>query len=83
MTDTRCSHSAIAAMRCSRLPHDGRLIHRAMTKLVERAKRNCVPLRQSYPRLAKRAGIMVGRYTTLTSSNAPGATSSPTDTAWL
>ena len=44
-------------------PTDARLMHRAITKLVELAKRNGVPLRQSYLRLAKRAAIMVGRYT--------------------
>ena len=32
-------------------------------KLVELAKRNRVPLRQSYLRVAKRAAIMAGRYT--------------------
>src|ERR1700730_4400056 len=44
-------------------PTDARLMHRAIIKLVELAKRNHVPLRQSYLRLAKRAAIMVGRYT--------------------
>ena len=43
-------------------PTDARLTHRAITKLVGFAKRNRVPLRQSYLRLAKRAAIMVGRY---------------------
>ncbi|BAR57670.1 putative transposase [Bradyrhizobium diazoefficiens] len=43
-------------------PTDARLMHRAITKLVGFAKRNRVPLRQSYLRLAKRAAIMVGRY---------------------
>jgi len=38
-------------------------MHRAITKLVGLAKRNRVPLRQNYLRLAKRAAIMVGRYT--------------------
>jgi hypothetical protein len=37
--------------------------HRAMEKLVELAKREGVELRQSCLRLAKRAAIMVGRYT--------------------
>jgi IS5 family transposase len=32
-------------------------------KLVDLARRHYVPLRQSYRRIAKRAGIMVGRYT--------------------
>src|SRR4051795_13018321 len=44
-------------------PTDARLMHRAITKLVGFAKHNRVPLRQSYLRLAKRAAIMVGRYT--------------------
>ncbi|MVT70942.1 IS5 family transposase [Bradyrhizobium pachyrhizi] len=44
-------------------PTDAQLMHRAITKLVELAKRNRVPLRQSHLRLAKRAAIMVGRYT--------------------
>ncbi|MET4262501.1 hypothetical protein ABIC09_007479 [Bradyrhizobium sp. S3.12.5] len=35
----------------------------AIIKLVGLVKRNRVPLRQSYLRLAKRAAIMVGRYT--------------------
>src|SRR6201985_136072 len=44
-------------------PTDARLMHRAIIKLVGLAKRNRLPLRQSYLRLAKRAAIMVGRYT--------------------
>ena len=44
-------------------PTDARLTHRAIEKLVELAKREGVELRQSYLRLAKRAAIMVGRYT--------------------
>lgn len=43
-------------------PTDARLMHRALEKLVDLAKRNDVPLRQSYARVAKRAAIMVGRY---------------------
>jgi transposase, IS5 family len=43
-------------------PTDARLAHRALEKLVDLAKRNGVPLRQSYVRVAKRAAIMVGRY---------------------
>ena len=43
-------------------PTDARLTHRALDKLVDLAKRNGVPLRQSYVRVAKRAAIMVGRY---------------------
>ena len=43
-------------------PTDARPMHRAITKLVGLAKRNRLPLRQSYLRVAKRAAIMVGRY---------------------
>jgi IS5 family transposase len=43
-------------------PTDARLMHGAIVKLVDLAKRNDVPLRQSYLRVAKRAAIMVGRY---------------------
>jgi IS5 family transposase len=43
-------------------PTDARLLHRAIVKLVGLAKRQNVPLRQSYLRVAKRAAIMVGRY---------------------
>jgi IS5 family transposase len=41
---------------------DARLRHRALEKLVALAKREGVVLRQSYLRVAKRAAIMVGRY---------------------
>lgn len=44
-------------------PTDARLMHRALVKLVALARREGVELRQSYARLAKRAAIMVGRYT--------------------
>ncbi len=44
-------------------PTDARLMHRAIVKLVALARRHGVPLRQSYLRVAKRAAIMVGRYT--------------------
>jgi transposase, IS5 family len=57
VVDTTVQPKAIAH------PTDARLCHRALEKLVELAKRNNVPLRQSYRRLAKRAAIMVGRYT--------------------
>lgn len=43
-------------------PSDARLLHRALVKLVDLAKREGVALRQSYARVAKRAAIMVGRY---------------------
>jgi transposase, IS5 family len=43
-------------------PTDARLMHRALEKLVALAQRSDVPLRQSYRRVAKRAAIMVGRY---------------------
>jgi IS5 family transposase len=54
--DTTVQPKAIA------LPTDARLLHRAIIKLVALAKRQGVPLRQSYLRVAKRAAIMVGRY---------------------
>jgi IS5 family transposase len=44
-------------------PTDARLCHRALEKLVDLARRHDVRLRQSYVRVAKRAAIMVGRYT--------------------
>jgi transposase, IS5 family len=56
VVDTTVQPKAIAH------PTDARLCHRALAKLVELAKRNGVPLRQSYRRVAKRAAIMVGRY---------------------
>jgi IS5 family transposase len=43
-------------------PTDARLMYRAILKLVALARRHGVPLRQSYLRVAKRAAIMVGRY---------------------
>jgi transposase, IS5 family len=43
-------------------PTDARLMHRALEKLVTLARRHGVVLRQSYVRVAKRAAIMVGRY---------------------
>jgi transposase, IS5 family len=56
VVDTTVQPKAIAH------PTDARLVHRALIKLVALAKREDVPLRQSYLRLAKRAAIMVGRY---------------------
>ena len=56
VVDTTVQPKAIAH------PTDARLCHRALEKLVERAKRYGVPLRQSYRRVAKRAVIMIGRY---------------------
>jgi IS5 family transposase len=44
-------------------PTDARLIHKAIEKLVGFARRRGIELRQSYLRVAKRAAIMVGRYT--------------------
>jgi IS5 family transposase len=44
-------------------PTDARLLHRAVVKLVALARRHNVRLRQSYLRVAKRAAIMIGRYT--------------------
>ena len=55
--DTTVQEKAIAH------PTDARLTHRAIEKLVELAKREGIELRQSYRRVAKRAAIMVGRYT--------------------
>jgi len=57
VVDTTVQPKAIAH------PTDARLCHRALEKLVGLARRHGVPLRQSYRRLAKRAAIMVGRYT--------------------
>jgi IS5 family transposase len=57
VVDTTVQEKAIA------YPTDARLTHRAIEKLVALAKREGVELRQSYRRVAKRAAIMVGRYT--------------------
>ncbi|HEV2040655.1 MAG TPA: IS5 family transposase [Casimicrobiaceae bacterium] len=57
IVDTTVQPKAIAH------PADARLMHRAIVKRVDLAKRTDVPLRQSYLRLAKRAAIMAGRYT--------------------
>jgi len=57
VVDTTVQPKAIAH------PTDARLCHRALEKLVDLARHHDVPLRQSYRRLAKRAAIMVGRYT--------------------
>jgi IS5 family transposase len=57
VVDTTVQPKAIAH------PTDARLCHRALVKLVDLARRHHVPLRQSYRRVAKRAAIMVGRYT--------------------
>ena len=57
VVDTTVQPKAIAH------PTDARLCHHAIEKLVDLARRNGVPLRQSYRRVAKRAAIMVGRYT--------------------
>jgi IS5 family transposase len=57
VVDTMVQPKAIAH------PTDTRLCHRALEKLVDLARRHHVPFRQSYRRLAKRAAIMVGRYT--------------------
>lgn len=55
--DTTVQEKAIAH------PTDARLTHRAIEKLVKLAEREGIKLRQSYSRVAKRAAIMVGRYT--------------------
>jgi IS5 family transposase len=57
VVDTTVQEKAIAH------PTDARLNHRAIVKLVDLARHEGVKLRQSYLRLAKRAAIMVGRYT--------------------
>jgi IS5 family transposase len=57
VVDTTVQEKAVAH------PTDARLTHRAIEKLVDLAKREGVELRQSYLRVAKRAAIMVGRYT--------------------
>jgi IS5 family transposase len=57
VVDTTVQEKAIAH------PTDARLTHRAIEKLVALAKREGIELRQSYLRVAKRAAIMVGRYT--------------------
>src|ERR1700690_3495778 len=57
VVDTTVQEKAIAH------PTDARLTHRAIEKLVDLAKRDGVELRQSYRRVAKRAAIMIGRYT--------------------
>ena len=57
VVDTTVQEKAVAH------PTDARLTHRAIEKLIGLAKREGVKLRQSYLRLAKRAAIMVGRYT--------------------
>jgi IS5 family transposase len=55
--DTTVQEKAIAH------PTDARLTHRAIEKLADLARHEGVTLRQSYSRVAKRAAIMVGRYT--------------------
>jgi IS5 family transposase len=57
VVDTTVQEKAVAH------PTDARLTHRAIEKLGALAKREGVELRQSYRRVAKRAAIMVGRYT--------------------
>ena len=57
VVDTTVQPNAIAH------PTDARLCHRALEKLVALARRQGVPVRQSYLRVAKRAALMVGRYT--------------------
>lgn len=57
VVDTTVQEKAIAH------PTDARLLHRAIEKLAGLAKHEGVELRQSYLRVAKRAAIMVGRYT--------------------
>jgi transposase, IS5 family len=56
VVDTTVQPKAIAH------PTDARLMHRALETLVARAQEAGVTLRQSYARVAKRAAIMIGRY---------------------
>jgi IS5 family transposase len=57
VVDTTVQPKAIAH------PTDARLTHKAIEKLVGFARKEGIELRQSYLRVAKRAAIMVGRYT--------------------
>ena len=43
-------------------PTDAKLLHAALTGIVQLAKKHGVQLRQSYLRIAKRAAMMAGRY---------------------
>ncbi|MET4349382.1 hypothetical protein ABIC07_008910 [Bradyrhizobium sp. RT9a] len=56
-------------------PSDARLMQRAIEKLVDLAKRECVELRQSYLRVAKRAASWWGATRTPISSSVPGENS--------
>jgi len=56
VVDTTLQPKAIAH------PTDHRLLWKAMEKLAKLAKREGIPLRQSYHRVSKRACIMAGRY---------------------
>jgi IS5 family transposase len=76
VVDTTVQPKAIAH------PTDARLSHRALEKLVDLAERDGVTLRQSYRRVAKRAAIMVGRYSHATSSSGPGGNSSSCARGW-
>ncbi len=57
VVDTTVQSKAIAH------PTDARLCYRALHKLVDLTKRNQLGLRQSYVRVAKRAPIIIRRYT--------------------
>jgi len=61
-TDVPVPLLATAQPKATAHPTDARLTHKAIEKLVGFAKRHGVALRQSYLRLAKRAAIMVFRY---------------------
>jgi IS5 family transposase len=54
--DTTVQPKAVA------FPTDARLMHKAIVMRGALAKKNDVPLRQSYVRVAKRAALMAGRY---------------------
>ena len=56
IADTTVMEKAIAH------PTDGRSLAKALEKLVSMSKKENIPLRQTYKRVAKKALIMVGRY---------------------
>jgi hypothetical protein len=70
VVDTTVQPNAIAH------PTDARLCHRALEKLVDLARHNKVPLRQSYRRVAQARGEWSGATPMRTSSSERGANSS-------
>ena len=67
VVDTTVQPKAIAH------PTDARLCHRAIEKLVELARRNGVPLRQSYRRWQNAPRLWSAAIPMLISSSSPGA----------